>query len=110
VNIASQSLDQFPVAFAVWRVTDQVIVYANAHALHAFGASSDHSTPTSFSLSPFAHRHTAAQIFTCPTKHSQRSNVKTMASCFQVGIAPATLLTQTGPRTIALHWCSQTTT
>lgn len=38
VNIESQSLDQFPVAFAVWRVTDQVIVYANAHALHAFGA------------------------------------------------------------------------
>lgn len=38
MNIESQSLDQFPVAFAVWRVTDQVIVYANQHAIDAFGA------------------------------------------------------------------------
>ena len=38
VNIAEQSLDQFSVAFAIWRVTDQVIVYANQHALDAFGA------------------------------------------------------------------------
>lgn len=41
VNIAAQSLDQFPTAFAVWRVTDQVIIYANQHALDAFGASSE---------------------------------------------------------------------
>lgn len=38
VNIAEQSLDQFPVAFAIWRITDQTIVYANRHALEAFGA------------------------------------------------------------------------
>ena len=41
VNITAQSLDQFPAAFAVWRVTDQVVVYANQHALDAFGASSE---------------------------------------------------------------------
>jgi ActR/RegA family two-component response regulator len=39
MNIAEQSLDQFPTAFAIWRVTDQVIIYANQHALDAFGAS-----------------------------------------------------------------------
>ena len=38
MDISTQSLEQFPVGFAVWRVTDQVIVYANAHALDAFGA------------------------------------------------------------------------
>ncbi len=38
VDVAAQSLDQFPVAFAVWRVSDQVIVYANQHAFDAFGA------------------------------------------------------------------------
>lgn len=38
MSIAAQSLDQFPVAFAVWRITDQVIVHANQHALDAFGA------------------------------------------------------------------------
>jgi ActR/RegA family two-component response regulator len=38
VNFAAQSLDQFPVAFAVWRITDQVILYANQHALESFGA------------------------------------------------------------------------
>jgi ActR/RegA family two-component response regulator len=38
VNFAEQSLEQFPVAYAVWRVSDQVIVYANKHAFEAFGA------------------------------------------------------------------------
>lgn len=38
VNVVTESLEQFPVAYAVWRVTDQVIVYANQHALEAFGA------------------------------------------------------------------------
>jgi hypothetical protein len=38
MDIATQSLEQFPVGFAVWRITDQVIVYANQHALEAFGA------------------------------------------------------------------------
>ena len=38
VNIAAQSLEQFPVAFAVWRITDQAFVYANQKALEAFGA------------------------------------------------------------------------
>ena len=38
MDISAQSLEQFPVGFAVWRVSDQVIVYANAHALDAFGA------------------------------------------------------------------------
>jgi ActR/RegA family two-component response regulator len=41
VNIVEQSLDQFPVGYAVWRTTDQVIVYANQHALDAFGAGPD---------------------------------------------------------------------
>jgi ActR/RegA family two-component response regulator len=47
VNIAAQSLEQFPVAFAVWRITDQVIVYANQHALDAFGAKPDFVGSTS---------------------------------------------------------------
>lgn len=38
MNVVTESLEQFPVAYAVWRVTDQVIVYANQHALEAFGA------------------------------------------------------------------------
>ena len=38
VNIAAQSLEQFPVAFAVWRISDQAIVYANQKALEDFGA------------------------------------------------------------------------
>mgnify|MGYP000970978484 CR=1 FL=1 len=38
VNFAEQSLEQFPVAYAVWRISDQVIVYANKHAFKAFGA------------------------------------------------------------------------
>lgn len=33
-----ESLKQFPAAYVVWRVTDQVIVYANDFALDAFGA------------------------------------------------------------------------
>ena len=41
VNIAEQSIDQFPVGFAVWRLTDMVIIYANSHALNIFGASAD---------------------------------------------------------------------
>lgn len=41
VNLLQNSVDQFPVGFAVWRVTDQVIVYANKHALDAFGAGID---------------------------------------------------------------------
>jgi CheY-like chemotaxis protein len=41
VNIAEQSIDQFSVAFAVWRITDQTIVYANQHALDAFGATAN---------------------------------------------------------------------
>ena len=47
VNIAAQSLEQFPVAFAVWRITDQVIVYANQLALDAFGAKQDFVGSTS---------------------------------------------------------------
>jgi ActR/RegA family two-component response regulator len=38
VDIAKQSLDQFPIAYAVWRITDQIIVYANRQAFEAFGA------------------------------------------------------------------------
>ena len=38
VDIAKQSLDQFPIAYAVWRITDQIIVYANKQAFEAFGA------------------------------------------------------------------------
>jgi len=41
VNLVEHSVDQLPVGFAVWRVTDQVIVYANKHALDAFGAGID---------------------------------------------------------------------
>ena len=41
MDIAAQSLEQFPAGFAIWRVTDQVIVYANQHALDAFGAGSE---------------------------------------------------------------------
>lgn len=38
MKIAELSLEQFPVAFAIWRVSDQTIVYANQMALDAFGA------------------------------------------------------------------------
>ena len=33
-----ESLKQFPAAYVVWKVSDQVIVYANDFALDAFGA------------------------------------------------------------------------
>jgi len=38
VNLVENCVDQMPVGFAIWRVADQVIVYANEHALDAFGA------------------------------------------------------------------------
>jgi len=38
VNLVENSVDQLPVGFAIWRITDQVIVYANQHVLDAFGA------------------------------------------------------------------------
>jgi ActR/RegA family two-component response regulator len=38
MDIVAQSLDQFPIAYAIWRISDQVIVYANQQALEAFGA------------------------------------------------------------------------
>jgi CheY-like chemotaxis protein len=41
MSVVVQSLDQFPIAFAIWRVTDQTIVYANQFALDAFGAGPD---------------------------------------------------------------------
>lgn len=41
VNIVEQSVDQFSVGYAIWRISDQVIVYANQHAQEAFGAGPD---------------------------------------------------------------------
>ena len=38
MDIVAQSLDQFSIAYAIWRISDQVIVYANEQALKAFGA------------------------------------------------------------------------
>jgi CheY-like chemotaxis protein len=37
VEVVLESLKQFPAAYVVWRVSDQVIVYANDFALESFG-------------------------------------------------------------------------
>ena len=47
VDIVNRSIDQFSAGFAVWRVTDQVIVYANQHALDAFGGTAEMFAKTS---------------------------------------------------------------
>jgi CheY-like chemotaxis protein len=47
VDIVNRSIDQFSAGFAIWRVTDQVIVYANQHALAAFGGTTDFFGKTS---------------------------------------------------------------
>ena len=47
VDIVNRSIDQFSAGFAIWRVTDQVIVYANQHALDAFGGTAEMFAKTS---------------------------------------------------------------
>lgn len=37
----AESVKQLPVGFAIWRISDQLFVYANDHALRAFGTTSE---------------------------------------------------------------------
>lgn len=41
MDFVQRAFDQFPVGFAVWRLSDMVIVYANDHILNIFGAKKD---------------------------------------------------------------------
>lgn len=41
MEFVRQAFDQFPVGFAIWRLSDMVIVYANDHILNIFGAQQD---------------------------------------------------------------------